>query len=321
MHKVIIDTDPGVDDAQAIALALAHPEIDLLGLTTVFGNATVDITTRNALKILELLGATKTPVALGADRPLSQKRFPSPDFVHGDDALGNLHLPAPKSSPLAETAAEFMVRYANRYRGELYLIAIGPLTNIAHALQLDPALPSKVKRLIVMGGTLYEPGNVTPIAEANFICDPHAADIVLGADWPSTVVGLDVTHQTSLFDRDLQLLRDCAGRVGEFLWRSSRFYFAFYRADQNLAEDEESRVPLHDVSAVVALLEPSAFKYLHGAARVTSSGIGLGQLSLDSKGRDYLLPHWHGRPQIQVATQVDANLVRHTFVDTIKNNN
>jgi inosine-uridine nucleoside N-ribohydrolase len=317
MHKVILDTDPGIDDAQAIAFALAHPEIELLGLTTVFGNATVDITTRNALTLLEIFGHPSTPVAKGSAQPLAQDRYPSPDFVHGLDALGNMHLAAPTTKAITESAAEFIVRKATEAAGEVSLVAIGPLTNLALALQLDNTLPEKVKELVIMGGTVAEPGNVTPLAEANFFCDPHAADQVLSRDWSTRIIGLDVTHKTPLYDSDLRKIREQTGDLGAFLWDSSRLYFDFYRRDQHLEKEEESHAPMHDASAIVALVQTDAFDYVHGGARVISSGIASGQLTLDRKGNDYLLPHWENRPFIKVAMQVDADQVRKTFVNTL----
>jgi len=172
MHKIIIDTDPGIDDAQAIAFAIAHPDIELLGLTTVFGNASVEITTGNALLLLDRFGRPDIPVAAGAADPIQSERRPAPDFVHGADGLGNLNLEPSARKVTDENAAEFIVRQANEHLGEISLVAIGPLTNLALALDLDPLLPSKLKELVVMGGCVDEPGNVSPLAEANFINDP-----------------------------------------------------------------------------------------------------------------------------------------------------
>lgn len=323
MLKIILDTDPGIDDAQAIAFAVAHPKIELLGLTTVFGNATVDITTRNALTLLDIFGMPDVPVAQGAKQPLHQVRYPSPDFVHGKDGLGNLNLDAPGSCAQAMSAAEFIVQKATAQPGEITLVTIGPLTNVALALKLDPSLPTKIKELVIMGGAVTEPGNVTPLAEANFFCDPHAADEVLSHDWPCRIIGLDVTHKTPLFDGDLQRIRkafeNTQSHMGEFLWQSSRFYFDFYREDQRLAIDEETHAPMHDASALVALIEPDAFEYLSGSACVVSSGAASGQLALDRKGADYLLPFWKNRPAVKVAMQVDATKVRTGFVECLLN--
>lgn len=320
MHKLIIDTDPGIDDAQAIAFAVAHPDIDLIGLTTVFGNAPVELTSRNALSILEIFGCPEIPVAVGADRPLVQDRYPAPDFVHGSDGIGNLNLTAPQSQVVGENAAEFIVRLANENLNEVSLIAIGPLTNVALALQLDPELPNKLKQLIVMGGTVDAPGNVTPMAEANFFNDPHAADQVLAGDWPTTIIGLDVTLQTLLTDHHLASLRDMAGQTGQFLWDSSRFYIDFYSSRferTNAAAPDVPCCAMHDASAVVYLVEPQAFTISSGPCRVIEDGIGAGQLCIDRHGEPYVLPHWDNRPSSHAAMQVDSEKVLNVFLSTI----
>ena len=317
-QKIIIDTDPGIDDAQAIAFAIAHPDVDLIGLTTVFGNATVDITTLNALTLLEKFGAPMIPVAMGAKCPLLQERLPAPDFVHGADGLGNLGLARPNAKAVNETAAEFIVRSVNASIGEVTLLTIGPLTNIAHALQLDPNLAAKVKELITMGGTVCAPGNVTPIAEANFICDPHAADVVLAENWPASIIGLDVTLATHLHDTDLAKIRDHTGSVGQFLWDSSRFYVDFYARE--LAQSGSDRyTPMHDASALVYLVQREFFETVVGPARVISDGIAIGQLALDRMGGSYAFEYWQNRPDVHAAMVVDGESVRNVFVDTLLN--
>lgn len=316
MPKIIIDTDPGIDDAQAIAFALAHNDIELIGLSTVFGNADIDTTTCNALVVLEQFGRPHIPVAKGAASPLEIERYSAPDFVHGKDGMGNLNLPKPKGVPLAETAAEFIVRSATESPGEIVVVAIGPLTNIAQALQLDSELPNKLKGLVVMGGTVDESGNVSPVAEANFINDPHAADIVCGEDWPLTIIGLDVTMKTALTDSLFLKLKNGAGKMGEFLWNSSRFYVDFY-SGLTQAISHERACAMHDASALVYAVRPQLFTTVSGPARVADSGIAMGQLVLDRGCEPYLLPHWNNRPKVNVAMQVDDQAVLSTFIDTL----
>ena len=322
MHRLILDTDPGVDDAMAIAFALCHPEIELVGLTTVFGNASIDVTTRNAQYVLDTFGASDVAVARGAAAPRVQAPHPYPDFVHGADGLGNVY---PESPPPLDAAArharvepadaaDFIVAAARATPGELVLVAIGPLTNIAEALARAPELPSLVRELVVMGGALEEPGNVSPLAEANFWNDPHAADAVLGADWPATVVGLDVTHRIMVSDEHLARLRDGAALSGELIWRSSRFYVDFYSAR---AGDGLRACAMHDAAALVHVVMPEAFEHATGGARVVPDGIAVGQLALDRLGHDYPVRHWAGRPPIAVCTAVDAERVREAFLDTI----
>lgn len=319
MRKIILDTDPGIDDAQAIAFAIAHPNIDLLALTTVFGNASVELTTRNALSILSIFGRPDIPVAAGASAPLQMKPFPAPDFVHGSDGLGNIDLPAPTTSALSESAAQAIVRLARQHPGEITLIAIGPLTNIALAVDLDPELPSLLKELVVMGGTVNQAGNVTPLAEANFINDPHAADNVCAHDWPLTIIGLDVTLQTVLRDQDLARIRASAGKAGEFLWDSSRFYIDFYASRLERAGDTDRACAMHDASALVYTVIPESFGLTHGPARVVTEGVALGQLAIDTQKEPYLLPFWDNRPDCRAALRVDSDRVKSLFIDTLLN--
>lgn len=317
MDKIILDTDPGIDDAQAIAYAIAHPKLELIGLTTVFGNASVDVTTPNAVWLLEKFGQPDTPVAKGAGKPLVQDLLPPADFVHGQDGLGNLNLAPPIGKPVNLSAAEFIVSQASADPGSITLVAVGPLTNIAEAVALDPGLPGKVKELVIMGGTVDEPGNVSPVAEANFLNDPHAADQVLAHDWPVTIIGLDVTHQILLRDADLARLRDSAQDIGRFLWDSSRFYVDFYSRKGAASQLDEPSCAMHDAAAVVFLTERDAFGLQSGPARVVQDGIAAGQLTLDRKRYEYAMSHWQDRPVCHAAMSVDAISVRNSFLETI----
>lgn len=326
MHKVILDTDPGIDDAMAIAFALAHPLIEVLALTTVFGNTSVDKTTRNAQYILEMFGAVDVDVARGAEVPLVQTPLPHSEHVHGEDGIGNtypntaveLNTAASHAQVHALPAAEYIVNEVRKQPGEITLIAVGPLTNIALALQLEPALPSMVKQLIVMGGTVDEPGNVTPLAEANFFNDPHAADQLLAEEWPMVVVGLDVTHQVMITNTHLAMLRDKAGKTGDFLWRSSRFYIDFYTqkgAAQTLAEPS---CAMHDAAAIAYLVVNDAFTVQYGRSRVVNDGIAAGQLAIDRRGYGYATEYWQDRPAGNGACmQVDDTRVLNEFLNTI----
>lgn len=182
MKRLIIDTDPGVDDAHAILLALAHPDIQVEAITTVNGNVDLDCTTANALKILDVAGKD-VPVYRGCDRPLIN-RPENADFVHGLDGLGDCGIPVSQRKIEAEHAVPALIRLANENPGELTLIAIGPLTNLAVALSMDPDLPSKFKQLVIMGGAIYARGNTeTVTAEFNIHTDPEAAHMVFSA-WP-----------------------------------------------------------------------------------------------------------------------------------------
>jgi len=317
MKKIIIDTDPGIDDAQAIAFAIAHPELELLGLTTVFGNVDGDLAARNALLLCELFSEPELPVARGAADPLIQARLPAPDFVHGTDGLGNLNLPPSSRTADRLTAAEFIIAKSKEFPGDVTLVAVGPLTNVALALELDPALPERLQELVIMGGTVLEPGNVSPVTEANFLNDPHAADRVLAVNWPATIIGLDVTHRILLTDSHLGELRDKAGKIGRFLWDSSRFYVDFYTSKGAALGAQERSCAMHDATAVVFLLQREAFTTTAGPARVVNDGVAIGQLILDQTRQQYHLPYWRDRPDSIAALNVDADRIRRYFLDSL----
>jgi inosine-uridine nucleoside N-ribohydrolase len=193
---LLLDVDTGVDDAMAIALALELERHELIAVTTVAGNVPVDYTTPNTLKVLDWLGAT-TPVYRGMSAPLARPLITA-GHVHGDDGIGGWTAPAAKRSIDAETAPEAIVRLARAHRGEIVFAFVGPLTNLAVSLLLEPELPELVSRLVIMGGVFFNPGNVTADAEFNIYVDPEAAALVAGAGFRATWIGLDVTHQTPL---------------------------------------------------------------------------------------------------------------------------
>ncbi len=333
MHKIILDTDPGVDDTMAIAYALAHPDIELLGLTTIYGNINIDYATRNAQYVLDVLGATSVAVARGASTPSIQTPLPHADFVHGADGLGNVY-PGSEPGKAASAAAvlradarhaavepvdaaDFIIQSARQFPGEITLVAVGPLTNVAEAYRREPALPSLVAGLVLMGGTVDEPGNVSPVSEANFLNDPHAADALLAADWPTTVVGLDVTHRIMLTDSDLKQLDDQAGETGSLIWNSSRFYVDFYTKSGAAREADEPQCAMHDAAAIAYVLIPDAFTAVSGAARVIPDGMAIGQLVVDRKGYAYASNHWRDRPVTSVCMAVESDRVREHFLQTI----
>jgi len=197
-RKVILDVDPGTDDAMAILLALNSPEVDIQALTVVAGNVVVEQGVENALKLLSLTGRCDIPVARGASKPLTQK-LTTAEFFHGANGLGNVELPAPSCEPDVRPAADLIVEVVNRNPHEITLVPVGPLTNIALALRKDPSIAAKVKEVVLMGGSITG-GNSTAAAEANIFNDPEAARAVFEAGWPLIMVGLNVT-ETTLFTR------------------------------------------------------------------------------------------------------------------------
>ncbi|MCX2727697.1 nucleoside hydrolase [Thermomicrobium sp. 4228-Ro] len=198
MIPVLLDVDTGVDDALALAMAVMLDELSLIAVTTVAGNVDVQRATSNTRRVLDWLGAIAVPVARGAAQPLLRPHRDA-RAVHGEDGLGGAHLPVVRSGPVIDASApEIIVRTARRYRGALRLVCLGPLTNLAIAVRLEPQLPEYVERLIVMGGAFTVPGNVTPTSEFNVWSDPEAASIVAGAGFRMIWVGLDVTREVRL---------------------------------------------------------------------------------------------------------------------------
>jgi inosine-uridine nucleoside N-ribohydrolase len=203
-HRIIIDTDPGVDDALAILLALRSPELKVEAITPVAGNVPLEFTLPNALKLVEIAGRTDVPVAGGARHPLV-RRLITGEHVHGNNGLAGVEFPEPKIKPVAETAPEMIRKIVNASPGEISIVAVGPLTNVAMALRADSALAGKLRSIVIMGGSLSG-GNVTPAAEFNVYVDPEAARVVFDAGVPLTMVGLDVTRKVLFTDQRLKAL-------------------------------------------------------------------------------------------------------------------
>ncbi|TPK59125.1 nucleoside hydrolase [Mesorhizobium sp. B2-4-19] len=226
--KVIVDTDTGVDDAMGCALALRSPELDVVAFTSVFGNVSVELTTENTAYLMEVFDRTDIPLAKGAGRGLVGSPSFTP-FVHGDDGVGNAGFEkASKVKPVKASAAALTVDLARANPGEITYIALGPLTNLALALAIDPDLPTYLKKVVWMGGAVYVPGNVTPVAEADAWHDPESAQMVLQqSGWEVEMVGLDVTDDTLLDEKDLERLKAGSGQ-GRYLAAMMPFYMNFY---------------------------------------------------------------------------------------------
>jgi purine nucleosidase len=220
MNRLVVDTDPGVDDAHAIMMAFAHPDAQIEAITTVAGNVSLERTTANACTILDML-ERDVPVYPGCDRALVA-RTPDASHFHGEDGLGDSGYPPSRRQVADEHAANALVRVANQSPGELTLVAIGPLTNLALATRLDPALPKQYKRLIVMGGAIRATGNVTPTAEFNVYTDPEAAAIVFDA-WPRlTLVSWETTLAHGLATAQVETLMAIDSPRAEFFRRITR---------------------------------------------------------------------------------------------------
>lgn len=280
-RKMVLDCDTGVDDTLAILYAALHPEIELLGVGSVWGNVDVDTATRNSIHTVAMVGRPEVPVARGADGPLDGSPAEYAFHVHGDDGQGNRGTGRPVGEAVPGTAAEQIARIAREHPGEVELVAVGPLTNVALALQLCPELPSLLHGVTIMGGAALAPGNVTEVAEANVWHDPEAAAAVFDASWPLTMVGLDVTMRTTL-DEGHRSRLSAAGSVGQYVARILDFYFQFF-AETAFGE---RRSCLHDALAVaiaadtvVPTLAPTVTAHVDA-----THGPGRGQTICDLRG-------------------------------------
>jgi inosine-uridine nucleoside N-ribohydrolase len=242
--KIVIDCDPGHDDAIAILLALASPEVELIGVTTVAGNQTLDKTTRNALVTLDVGGRPDIPVAAGADAPL-QRNLRTAAHVHGETGLDGPELPGPSAEPVAEHAADFL---AELIEPGTVLVPTAPLTNIALLLERYPDVRERIDRIVWMGGAIGE-GNVTPAAEFNAFVDPEAAAAVFASGIPITMVGLDVTHKALFTRAHAEQLRE-AGRAGRFVAELSDFFQRFHARSYGFEGS-----PIHDAMAVAHVID------------------------------------------------------------------
>jgi inosine-uridine nucleoside N-ribohydrolase len=309
--KIIIDSDPGVDDTMAILFAHQSPALEIVGITTVFGNTGIDNGTANALTLVDLIDAD-IPVARGAERPLIREPRQPPAYVHGADGLGEVGRQKPVGEVSELTAAQFIVDMARRHPGEITLVPVGPLTNIALALAIEPRLPELVREVVLMGGAATTPGNVTPVAEANIFGDPHAADIVFRAPWTVTMVGLDVTTRVRLKDEVLQRIAGANPKIGGFIWEITRFYKGFYAS-----RGVTGGFYVHDPSAIGYVIDPGLFETQAARVRVDADGLAMGQTIAAFGDQFDWAPDWDGEPRSRVCTGVDAERFLRLFESTL----
>jgi purine nucleosidase len=305
--KVIFDTDPGIDDAMALLLLARHPDVELLGVTTVFGNGGIEAVTRNTLYLKDRFGFS-APVARGADRPLEGDVPPGTHHVHGHNGLGDVELPSHIAATLdPRPAHRLIIELIRAHPHEITLIAVGRMTNLALALREAPDIVGLVKDVVLMGGGFGfngHIGNVTPVAEANIIGDPVAADIVAGADWPLTFVGLDVTKEVTMTTAYVDELAAHGGEDGRFVRAISEHYANFYRDREGI-----DGFFVHDASAVTYALHPEYFATLQGQIRVVTDGIAKGQTIVKRKGQKFPPGAWDGRPLQTICTGVQSGRV------------
>ena len=313
MHKVIFDTDPGVDDAMALLFLHRHPEIDLIGITTVFGNASVETTTRNALFLKREWGIA-APVAKGEGKTWDPMRNPVdwPVLIHGHDGLGNIDVPETIDLPVdGRPAPRFIIDTVRANPGEVTLIAVGRMSNLAYALKEDPDIAGLVKQIIIMGGAFDVPGNITPAAEANIHGDPEAADVVMTAPWKVVVVGLDVTMQTVMTRTRLARIVERGGKDAKLLSDISQFYIDFY------GRHVEDGMVVHDSCACVYLVAPDLFTTRSGAVRVVAGGIADGQTIQKPDSRHFPPGNWDNLPSQLACTSIEAEKVIDLIEETL----
>lgn len=302
-NLVIFDTDPGIDDAMALLFLKAQPSLKLAAVTTVFGNAETDVTTRNALYLTRRFGID-VPVYAGATRPLTIDRRAAPAFIHGEDGLGDVGAAQGFSEePAQGHAADRIIEIIRANPGRVTLLAVAPLTNLALALERDPEIATLVRDVVIMGGAFAwggRRGNATPVAEANVHNDPHAADKVFTAAWPVTAIGLDVTSHCIASHDDASELA-ASGEAGRFLWDISRGYEALYRR-----RNQVDGCCLHDVAAAVYLVAPELFTLHSGPVRVVTEGIAIGQSIQKLDGHAFGPNAWDGHPSKLVAAEADS---------------
>lgn len=313
--KAIFDTDPGIDDAMALLYLSKLAEIELIGITTVVGNAGIDDTTRNALFLKEKFGLN-APVIRGAAATLDGVFKPEPVAVHGLNGLGDIAIPAVDESGLAAGEAhQFIIDSLRANPGEVTIIAVGRMTNLALALRQAPDIAKLAKQVIIMGGAFgYEgrSGNITPLAEANIHGDPVAADEIFAAEWPVVVVGLDVTHDIILDTDYLARLADEAGENGELLRQMCGHYAKFYMNVMGL-----SGVVGHDLLAVTYALHPEWFETRRGAVAVIRDGVAVGQTALWPEERGGVHSVWEGRPMQTICVGVNGPKVLEHYRATV----
>jgi purine nucleosidase len=273
--RIIIDTDPGVDDALAFLLALSSPEVQLEALTTTQGNVTLEKATRNALTVLELAHAGRIPVASGSVLPLVQPLRASA-HVHGESGLGSAQLPEPQSASLSQHAVDYLIERVLAEPGEISIFPIGPLTNIAMAIRKEPRFAKAVKELVIMGGAILEHGNITPLAEFNIYVDPHAAHIVFHSGIPITLIPLDVTHKCMLLQEHVDRLMRIPSPISRFIRDVIEVYIKFS------ADFGHAGCALHDPLTLATIIAPELLTLKEYFVDVDiSGGVSMGKTFAD----------------------------------------
>lgn len=307
-RPILIDTDPGIDDAVAIALALAIPEVEVIGIATVGGNTGLHNTTRNALRLLELMGRADIPVASGYDQPYQKpKKEPAAAGVHGSDGLGGSDLPEPVTKLASTNSSDFLAEKIRNSKTPVTLVALGPLTNIAHLVDQYPDVISKIDRFVIMGGAART-GNVTPVAEFNIWHDPEAAKRVFNSGLEVVMVGLDATHSVKTYE-ELWNWLEGAGKFGgafkQMLSHYTDFYSAFYG---------ERMTHQHDALAMAEAIWPGTMQLEQAFIDVEcESDLTCGMTVVDTNMRQGQKPNGF------VAWELNGDLFHDRLMGALKN--
>ena len=310
--KMILDLDTGVDDALAIAYAVAAPDVDLIGIVSSYGNNLLNVCAQNSLKLLELLGQPDVPVFLGLPHSSTSDHFDvmqvSKD-IHGNNGIGEVELPEPKRQVEEQSGVDFYIEAAHKYGKDLIIIPTGPMTNLAAALEKDPEIAHLIGNVTFMGGALTVEGNVTDVAEANINQDAKAANTVLTSDLPLTMVGLDVTLRTLLTKKETQQWRNLGTKAGQAYADITDFYIdAYYNLDI-----DKNGCALHDPLAVGVSLDPSFVQTISLFMKVIYDEHNYGRTVGDkTKLND-------PNPNVKVAVDVDKDRYLATFMDLLTN--
>jgi purine nucleosidase len=274
--RLIVDTDAGIDDALAILLALASPEIEVIAITVSSGNCSIAQGVKNVKSILHLVGSRDIPVAKGIAVPLVKPLLLATE-THGETGLGYAKLPEVPSPVYKIHAIDLVIKEAFRFEGDLSILIIGPLTNLAMAIRREPEIIGKIKDVIIMGGAILHPGNTTPQAEFNIYCDPHAAHIVFHSGIPITLVPLDVTYQIILTRDHVEYLKKIASPITRFVDDSTRFYMEFHQKYQKI-----DGCVINDPLALAVSFAPYLVDYEQLFVDVDiSNGVSLGKTFAD----------------------------------------
>ena len=294
--KIILDVDTGIDDALAIGFTVRSPMCDLIAVTTLAGNSSVEHTTRNTLDVLHLMGRSDIPVHRGASHPLSRTHVDAA-YWHDENGLGGAKLPPSPAVIGADRGPAAIIRLAKEFPGEITLVCVGPLTNLAIALNVEPTLLELLAGLVIMGGVFFEHGNITDLAEFNIYCDPEAAAQVFANDYPMVVVGLDVTRRTILHRTSYLATQSRSGEHEP----GARLALEVARA--LFTQKGKDEMALHDPLAIGAALDPSLLTYQEASVEVGLGEVDRGQTRITGPGK------------IKVANGVNAEEFTRLFHD------